>query len=133
MRKGRNGFTLLEMLGVIVLLAIFSLIVIPLVSKDIKKSRNQLYNKQINNFKLAAKNFIVDNYMARPDEGESIGITLNTLKNYKYISDGIKNTKTDELFDYNMRINIINNGGLDYIVCDGSVVCDTSIPLYLED
>ena len=52
----KKGFTLIEMLAVIVILAIISLIIFPEVNKVIKSSKEKSYKTQIDNLIDATKN-----------------------------------------------------------------------------
>lgn len=57
----RKGFTLVELLAVIIVIAIISLIIFPVVTKQISKSKQDLYNVQIENIIKAAKDMVLDN------------------------------------------------------------------------
>lgn len=59
MRK--KGFTLIELLAVIIVIAIVSLIIFPVVTKQITKSKQDLYNIQVENIIKAAKDMVLDN------------------------------------------------------------------------
>ena len=90
----KKGFTLIEMLAVIVILAIVSLIIFPEVNKVIKNSKQKSYNAQIENLKDATKKLAVDDTSILPGEnsGRSSCITLTTLMNNGKID-------TDILYD----------------------------------
>lgn len=113
----KKGFTLAELLGVLVILAAILLIIMPIVDKTIKEGKNDLYDKQINSIKLAMELWLTDN--AKLDEGEYIVITLSQLKDAGLIEFDIKNPKTEELFPNDMLLTIKNNDGiLEYEVVD---------------
>lgn len=109
--KDNKGFTLVELLAVIVILAIIMIIAAPSMTKEI--ARNEAENKNILNQKIenaahiyAAKYFVSDlvnkNY-------ENIKFTLNDLE-----QDGLINLKdkcSDKL-DKDIKIN--NSGEYDY-------------------
>ena len=57
----RKGFTLVELLAVIIVIAIISLIIFPVVTKQIAKSKQDLYNVQVENIIKAAKDMVLDN------------------------------------------------------------------------
>lgn len=109
--KDNKGFTLVELLAVIVILAIIMIIAAPSMTKEI--ARNEAENKNILNQKIenaahiyAAKYFVSDlvnkNY-------ENIKFTLNDLE-----QDGLINLKdkcSDKL-DKDIKIN--NFGEYDY-------------------
>lgn len=113
----KKGFTLAELLGVLVILAAILLIIMPIVDKTIKEGKDDLYDKQINSIKLAMELWLTDN--AKLDEGEYIVITLSQLKEAGLIEFDIKNPKTEELFPNDMLLTIKNNDGiLEYEVVD---------------
>lgn len=113
----KKGFTLAELLGVLVILAAILLIIMPIVDKTIKEGKDDLYDKQINSIKLAMELWLTDH--AKLDEGEYIVITLSQLKDSGLIEFDIKNPKTEELFPNDMLLTIKNNDGiLEYEVVD---------------
>lgn len=113
----KKGFTLAELLGVLVILAAILLIIMPIVDKTIKEGKDDLYDKQINSIKLAMELWLTDH--AKLDEGEYIVITLSQLKDAGLIEFDIKNPKTEELFPNDMLLTIKNNDGiLEYEVVD---------------
>lgn len=111
----KKGFTLAELLGVLVILAAILLIIMPIVDKTIKEGKDDLYDKQVNSIKLAMELWLTDH--AKLDEGEYIVITLSQLKDAGLIEFDIKNPKTEELFPNDMVLTIENNNDeLEYIV-----------------
>ncbi len=113
----KKGFTLAELLGVLVILAAILLIIVPTVDKVIKQSKDDLYEKQIDSIKLAMELWLTDN--AKLGEGEYIVITLSQLKDAGLIEYDVKNPKTEELFPNDMLLTIRNNDGmLEYEVND---------------
>ena len=108
--NSRRGFTLVELLGAIVILAILSLIAIPVVTNSVKKNKEKLYDIQIKNVESAAKAWGSDNLNLLPDEGEYITISLSELQKNGYVDKDIKNPKTGEaLEDFNITICNIDN------------------------
>ena len=77
----KKGFTLIEMLAVIVILAIISLIIFPEVNKVIKNSKQKSYNTQIQNLVDATKKLVVDNtdYLPNEESGIPSCISFTTL------------------------------------------------------
>lgn len=76
--KRKNGFTLIEVLGVIILLGILSVIVVPVVSDNIKKSKIKAYDKQVNTILTTAKEWAAANTDAL--NGNYFLIKVETLK-----------------------------------------------------
>lgn len=137
MRK--KGFTLIELMAVIVLIAVLALIITPNALNAIKKYNNRLYDTQIDNIISAAKNWAADIIDTRgclicvtdPEtvvsgkvckniggEGcmeaskgttETTGVRLSELINGGYLQDNVKNPKTDENFASCVLVNISIN------------------------
>ena len=105
----KKGFTLAELLGVIVILGALMLVIIPLVSSAIKGADEELYNSQIESIKLSLESWMSDNQ--RPNEGEYITLSLSQLKEAGLVELDITNPKTKELFPNDMILKIINNNG----------------------
>ena len=57
----KKGFTLIEMIGAIILLGTLSLLIIPIVNKNIKQSKEKLYIAQIEEIKLATEKWAYKN------------------------------------------------------------------------
>ena len=77
----KKGFTLIEMLSVIVILTVVSLIIFPEVNKVIKTSKQKSYETQINNLITATKKLVVKNTDLMPEKvnNQKTCITLTQL------------------------------------------------------
>lgn len=95
--KNKYGFTLVELLGAIVILALLSLIAIPVVTNVVKSNKQKLYEIQLKNIESAAKAWGSDNLGELPDPGDSIKISLEDLQENGYIEKNLKNPKTGEI------------------------------------
>lgn len=102
----KNGFTLIEMLSVIVIVSIIALVLIPIVSKNIRDSKVNVYNSLINKMLGATSDWMIKNTEILPSDGENISITLGMLQSEGYISTDLKNPNTDKLFPADMVITI---------------------------
>lgn len=140
--KKEKGFTLIEVLCVIVMLGVLATIVSIGVSKVLKNSKETFYNKQMKMITLAAKTYYSDNRNLLPTNiAETNEVKLSTLIENKYI-DSIKDssgnacTNTDETtvkvvkvsqneYDYSVTFNcnnvIIKNDSNPTVVPDGEV------------
>jgi len=129
-----NGFTLVELLGVVTILAMLGLVVVPTVNKVVSDNKVKLYNVQIRNIKSGASDFVSDNVLSLDIPSDtSIGIKLGKLKELGYIDSHISNPVSKTEFSDDMVIIITNvNSTYSYTVCDGSVNCDTNVTLYGE-
>lgn len=106
----KKGFTLAELLGVIIILGAVLLIITATFSNILKQSEEDLYNDQINSIKLALESWMSDNQ--KPNVGEKVKLSLSQLKEAGLIDLEIKNPKTKELFPNDMVLEIFNNEGI---------------------
>lgn len=113
----RRGFTLIELMVVVAVLGILSLIIIPIVDKNIKRSKDDLYKIQIENIRLAGINYFTDNITLRPKSGDSYSVDLSDLVSDGYIGD-VVDPKTGEDFTESLSVVISNSDGTySYLVC----------------
>ena len=106
----KKGFTLVELLGVIVILSVIGLLVTPLVLNVINESRNDVNDAQIQSIKRAAKNYTTDNVLNMKCES-GCRVTLEALIDGGYLeSKDLKNAKTNESIDLKSQVEIKWNG-----------------------
>ena len=123
----KKGFTLIELLAVLIIISLVALITVTSITSLLKKYKNGLYEKQIDNIESAARVWGADNLLILPNDSNSTNVCdykniNNCDKNYKtiiidlsilqtggYIDSDLKNPKTKEPFD-NVTIKIIKNG-----------------------
>ena len=74
-----KGFTLIELMGVITILAILSVITVVGVDKLLLNGKEDLYKNQIDIIELSTKNYLTDYPELKPNDNESIVITLQEL------------------------------------------------------
>ena len=113
----KKGFTLVELLAVIVVLAVISLIIFPIVTSQINSSKKDLYEVQVDNIIRAAKDMVLDN-PSLLDENHII-TTLISIKDLKsttntsgvsYLEDeDIKNPQTGEIMNGTVIIKYDSN------------------------
>ncbi len=107
----KKGFTLAELIGVIVVLALISLITIPAISKILRQNKGSLCQTQMNNILEAARSYGADNVFSLPSEdGGRLTITLGDLITGGYIEDEIENPATKEIIDIDSEIYITKTG-----------------------
>ena len=93
----KKGFTLTELLGVIIILGIIALIITPVVTNTIADSEERTYNKQVDMIETAAKEWGVENIDNLPDEDSVASISLDTLINSgKIQNSSIKDPRTNQ-------------------------------------
>lgn len=109
----KKGFTLVELLAVIVILSLLALLTSNAVTKLVKDSKNDLYDNQILLIKEAAETWGADNLYRLPDKGKCAILTLKDLKQYGILDSSIINPKTNEEFSDYLKIKISTQEG-DY-------------------
>lgn len=111
--REKNGFTLLELMAVIVVLALLTLIIYPPIESALIKSRNQSYEAQISEIEEGAKNWAADHVTELPDEDNSIKVTIKTLEDGGYIAEDLIDPRYNKPLDKNKAV-IITNVGNQY-------------------
>lgn len=133
----RNGFTLIEVLAVIMVVAVVSLVAMPAIQKNINDSKQQAYNTQIDMIIKAAKDWSSENLMDLPENnGDKINITLYSLISLGYISNDLVDPLTDKYFDKETAVSITrknNNYKYDVEVkfSDEEIPVDHNAPILI--
>ena len=120
----KKGFTLAELLGVMVVLALISIVTVPLVTNSLNKYKSKLCSAQIDEIISAAKAWTGENMFSLPSEdGEFIKVDLKTLASAGFIDEKVNNPVTNEEFDPNTTIITIKKVGkkFTYIMDDKTV------------
>ena len=84
----KKGFTLVELLGTILLISLLVVIITPTVEKAVKKGHKETNKQVVENIKISAQNYIADNKDKLPSSG-STTIYVSTLQSGGYIDKGI--------------------------------------------
>ena len=130
----KNGFTLVELIAVIVILGLLALIANSSVVNVVKNSKSDLYNTQLKLIESAAESWGNDNLDKLPNDGECKYLTLANLKNYGLMEEEIINPKTNKEFSDNLYIKInskVNSSGMlktTYKVDDNINGCTEALP-----
>ena len=130
----KNGFTLVELIAVIVILGLLALIANSSVINVVKNSKSDLYNTQLKLIESAAESWGNDNLDKLPNDGECKYLTLANLKNYGLMEEKILNPKTNKEFSDDLYIKItskINSSGVlktSYKVDDNVNGCTEALP-----
>ena len=104
-----KAFTLIELLGVIVLLGILGVVIIPKVGDSITNGKETAYVTQEEQIKKAATDFIIDN-IELLETTDTITIKLGVLKQKGYLPINIKNPKTRKNISNESLITITKEG-----------------------
>lgn len=95
----KKGFTLVELLGVIVIIGVIALITMPVLTNTISQSEEKTYKKQISIIEATAKEWGVENIDFLPDEDSNVSktISLKTLiESGKIQNSAIQDPRTGE-------------------------------------
>lgn len=110
----KKGFTLIELMGVIIILSLLVLIAVPIVDKYVKQAKTEAGTAQVDSLIMAAKNWGSDNVDQLPENGKKIKVTLYTLMELGYLDYGISLNGLEvdgkNLSEYD-SIQITNNNG----------------------
>ncbi len=103
----KQGFTLAELIGVIVILALICLVSVPAIASVLKTNKKSLCETQLDNVLEAARNYASENLLAMPaKDGELKIITIQDLIDNGFIDENIENPVTKENFDTEIEITI---------------------------
>ena len=102
----KNGFTLVELIGVVILIGLIALIAIPSVDYIITKTKSNAYNRTLDTLKDGLRNWVTDNKELIYEDGEEIIVTLSDLKEQGYVEYEIKNPKTSTCLANTMQFKI---------------------------
>ncbi len=117
----RNGFTLVELLGVIVLIVIISGIAVISVNSVINSGKRGLYKNYENTMEGATRNYFIENISSLPSVGETINVTYTELVNTKFLDEFDKSEDCSSSYVIVKReADVGNNFTLSYKAC---VIC----------
>ena len=106
----KKGFTLVELLGVIVVLTVIFLLVFPSVNNIISTGEDTVYQTQINKILNATYDFSLKNTNYLPNKKEKKYITLGQLRREGLIDVNLENPENNANFKDNLVISIYNVG-----------------------
>lgn len=95
--KNRYGFTLIEMMAIISLLAVLTLVTAPTIIRLYKSDSKKEYDEYIETLELATESYIksnIDKYPQLKTAGGSVNITIKTLRDEGYVKKNLINPKT---------------------------------------
>ena len=106
----KNGFTLVELLAVLVILAIIFVISVPLMTEILDQSKNTLHKKQIDTILDATYDYSLKNINYLPDNDNTNYVTLGELKYEGIVDYDLTNPENNEKFEDNLVISISKVG-----------------------
>ncbi len=107
----KKGFTLVEMLAVIVILALVMVIAVPGIGKIMAKFRLDYYKNLESEMELNAKSYLSSNRDERPRKGSYSLVCLSTLEKGKYFDKDVKDYKNHKCDN-----DVINEEQKSYVV-----------------
>ena len=132
----KKGFTLVELIAVIVILSLILALIVPKVFQTIDESKKKSCDIQLKYIVDAASTYFVKNRYNRVDvnniltyddaamNSSGINIKLSKLIGSYLLKGTIKNPVTDQAFDpENTYVNVKNNNSkfiYTVLICDGS-------------
>jgi prepilin-type N-terminal cleavage/methylation domain-containing protein len=116
----KKGFTLAELMAVVVILGAISLIAIPIILNQVRKAKRDSFDAQIDMIVAGATNYITtkvtdaNSEVAKLLPGNSYMVDLNTLQGDGYLDFNIVNplcSGDDKFFDpLKVKVKITYNG-----------------------
>ncbi len=124
--KKRKGFSLIEVLVVIVILSILTTTVIAAVSGYIKNGKESYDDKLESSFLLAGKNYYADNTEKLPEKGGSEVVSLAELRSLNFVNKDFIDAYGNKCSNEDSLVMVANeNGKYEYkacLYCEGSAV-----------
>ncbi|MCI5702566.1 MAG: type II secretion system GspH family protein [Erysipelotrichaceae bacterium] len=103
----KNGFTLVELTAVLIILSVLGMIIIPIVENSINSGKNELYVAQLDSIKASLKKYAVSNINSKiKNVGDNIFLSLYQLKIENYLALDIKDPRTETLLPNDMLLRI---------------------------
>lgn len=115
----KNAFTLLELLGVVIILGVLSLITFPIILNQIKNAKQGIKDSTKTLIIDAAKDYYEDNTNNYEKiEGMTYCIDIKTLTDENYLNKNLKNENLNNI-DTNKKVKLIfHNNKFDYEIVD---------------
>ena len=114
----KKGFTLVELLGVIVLLGVLTLVMFPILLNQINKSKQGINDATSTMIYEAAKDYMNDNQNTYPKkENISYCIPLVTLVTNNYLSETIKDENMDNI-NLSKKVKVTTNNSYKFELLD---------------
>ena len=107
----RKGFTLIELISAVAIMAILSTIVVTIVSKKINTVKDEAYETMITSIKLATEDYVTNNEGALSSYAENdwINIPLSTLIEEGYFSDSMEDLTGENVISVTNDIYVTRN------------------------
>ena len=92
----KHGFTLVEMLGILVVLSIIVVISVPAITSSLKKADQQRYNDWLDNLYIAAEEYVESHRedFYEVNAGATSYLSIKLLLDQGYLKDSVKDPET---------------------------------------
>ncbi len=110
----RKGFTLIEIMAVIIILSVIALVAFPAIESNIRYSREETYKVQLKQICKGGKDWGLNNIKSLNDDETPTVVSLGTLQKEGYVEYDIKNPLTGEYFEESVMVNIFRHNN-DYV------------------
>lgn len=102
----RKGFTLVEIIGVVTVLALILIVAVPSLTKTLKRNEQKKYDDYIDNLKMAAENYVVSKLKEGLVIGDYFIVSLGDLIDSGYVNDTVTNPQNDQKLTRNTIIKV---------------------------
>ena len=134
-KKGQEGFTIVELLGVITILGILALVSFSALDSINKNDKKKAYDIQINGILESAISYVPTSDITLPTGTSEICLSLNQLHEEGVIKEAIENPKTGEKFDMdNVKVCIkkVQDTNFQNTLPENSYAYDGNYIYYME-
>lgn len=117
-----KGFTLIELMGVIIILALITLIATPNIIDQIRKMNTEVSKTQLAVLEAAADNYLsLNQNQYKVDNGRVYCITLQEIIDAGILTDPVVDAGTGEVISNNTVIRAtVKNNSFSYDLIEGS-------------
>lgn len=122
----QKGFTLIELMGVIIIIALLTLLATPHIVDQIRKLNNEVSNTQMAIFEAAADNYLsINTNQYKMINGKVYCLTLQELIDAEMLSYPIVDTQTGEEISPTtvLQATVKNNSYQYNLIEDGEPAC----------
>ena len=108
----KSGFTLIELIGIIVIISLILLVAVPSINSVIEQGEENKKQEALNNIYMATENYLManyDEYSSLDNIGASEYIYVMDLINQQYIDIDELNPNDDESFDSKDVVKVTRN------------------------
>lgn len=103
----KNGFTLIELIAVITILALLGMIIVPVVENSINSGKDELYISQIDSIKASLKQYAIKNINSNiQNAGDDIYLSLYQLKIAGFVNLDIADPRSENLIPNDMLLRV---------------------------